>query len=245
MKYFMLVLLGLLFSNVVNASDCSPCTTPQATAPKSLDLPPEVPPPTYHRRHRYYDDSGKFSAGLELGGGQFPGTSHISSIGGFGFLGDYNFTSQWALEGRLMFSNYSVNNPYLYNGGYYGYGYGYYYGGINYSQVDVTLGPNYRILKTPLSPVIGGMVGYSHRYFNSPYYSYYNNSQGTSDSAEVGPYLGLDYRVSKAFSFGADFRYMVPFASSNSGGVQYWPTPNQPVENLNYYIGGVYVKFSF
>lgn len=240
---------GSLNLNPVGQSEAKPLRLPRPPAPvkKQKTVKPS--------------DPSKFSGGIELGVGAFPGASNVSGMNEVGLVGDYKLDSHWGLEGRMAFSQFSLTNPYYYSGwngwrgdwdDWYRYYYPSYavYGGqtVNFSQVDLTFGPTYRFLTGRFSPVVGGLVGYIHRYYSAPTsvgYNYYQPGfSGSSDSLAVGALVGVDYKLTKELSIGADLRYMVPFAYGTNSGY-YYPATSSPLESLNYYTTTVNLKFSF
>ena len=210
--------------------------------PATVHLPDDVPvysAPTVSLR-----PSPKFKMGVDLEFGNFVGGQGLSSLAGVGFLGDYKLDRHWGLEGRLAFLTFDLSTPYYYSGWGWGRPCYSYAETVTYNQVEATFGPTYRILTGKFSPVLGAMLGYTHRYFTQPTYGYSTvGYSGNSDSLSVGGLVGLDYQVTKEFSIGADLRYMVPVSySANS---YYYPSTRSPVEGLNYYVGSINLKFIF
>lgn len=203
----------------------------------------------------------KLRGGVELGTGNFMGGTSLSSINGLGILGDYKLDRKWSAEARMFFSQYSLSQPYYYSawGGwngdwdnwYRGYWNRYQLGSntVGFNQVDLSIGPNYRLLSSRFSPVFGAFVQYSHKYYSVPstpsvYYGYYNTGYGgSSDSVALGALVGVEYQLDKDISIGADLRFVMPIGSTSAS--TYYPGTPQSIDSLNYYIGSVNLKFGF
>lgn len=162
--------------------------------------------------------------GAELGAGAlFSDYSHTGTVTGIGLLGNYKLDPHWSLTGEAFFANYgwqSFGYQYAGWGRYY-----YYETDYNTNEFDLEAGPRYRFSTGKVSPVIGGVLGYAHRYIANygygPGYYYNPNPVGfSSDSLGVGPLLGVDFKVTKDVALGLDWRYL--FTDSSSPNSELW-----------------------
>jgi len=117
----------------------------------------------------------------------------------------------------------------------------------------------YRILKTRLSPYVGGSLAYTYRNYEneqSPYgygsCPYYNcDLNASSWSVDMGLLVGADIKLSDNFSIGSEFKYMFNVAYDvKIDGLQqskllYPDFCNQPVEELGYYSLLISAKYLF
>jgi hypothetical protein len=144
---------------------------------------------------------------------------------GVGLLGDYQIDRKISIEGNVFISNYNLSiNTLNYNAWY---GYSYYTSQVSVNQIDVSVGPKYRLLKAKLSPVVGLDLDYAHRQFSTQYYNYgISIPNMPSDLLSLGGSVGLNWRVEKDFSVEVDVDQMF-----NQQG--------------SYYLGTAGVRFSF
>lgn len=117
----------------------------------------------------------------------------------------------------------------------------------------------YRILKTRISPYVGGSLAYTYRNYKneqSPYgYStcpYYNcDLDASSWAVDMGLLAGADIGLSNNFSVGSEFKYMFNVAYDvKTNGLQqskllYPDFYSQPVEQLGYYSLTISLKYLF
>lgn len=117
----------------------------------------------------------------------------------------------------------------------------------------------YRILKTRISPYVGGSLAYTYRNYKnkqSPYgYAtcpYYNcDLDASSWAVDMGLLAGADIALSNNFSIGSEFKYMFNAAYDvKTNGLQqskllYPDFYSQPVEELGYYSLTLSLKYMF
>lgn len=145
--------------------------------------------------------------GIELVSGNYS-SPQLSAPTGLGIIYDYKINSTLLLDSRATFTSYG------FTGGYYvtsWYGTYYNQADFNYSQVDISSGPIYRPLNKRLSPVVGIVLDYGHRYAQANQQGYTYQVYGLpNDSFSAGPLVGLDLRLTKDMCLGLDLRYLVP-----------------------------------
>ncbi len=123
---------------------------------------------------------------------------------------------------------------------------------IEMQQFNYTGAFKYRILKTRVSPYVGGLASYVHRkYEDRQFFDNYYALEGTSWAMDVGAMVGADIRLSDNLSIGADFRYVVNIAydTDAKGRLQssriYQNFYDEPVEEMGYYNFLVSAKLLF
>lgn len=123
---------------------------------------------------------------------------------------------------------------------------------IEMQQFNYTGAFKYRVLKTRVSPYVGGLASYVHRkYEDRQFFDSYYALEGSSWAIDVGAMVGADIRLTDNLSIGADFRYVVNIAydTDTKGRLQasrlYQNFYDEPVEELGYYNFLVNAKFLF
>lgn len=177
--------------------------------------------------------SDKLSIGAELGATTTLGSQVVGDSQGAGVLGSYKLDPNWSVQGDMFFSS-RTNNYRFYSW------YGPYNQQLNSNSVTLTLGPVYRPTSRRFSPLIGFLGSYEHDYYSLQNYCYERLAY-SQDSLFVGPMVGLEYRITRDVTIGAELRYMMNVVTSNN-----LPAPyNTTNGSLNYYMAGINVKFNF
>lgn len=112
----------------------------------------------------------------------------------------------------------------------------------------------YRILKTRVSPYVGGLLAYTYRNYEDRQYFGPYALEGSSWAIDVGAIVGADVKLTENFILGADFRYVmnVSYDVDNNGRLETSNMYNEaynwdssPVEELGYYNFLISAKFTF
>jgi hypothetical protein len=122
-------------------------------------------------------------------------------------------------------------------------------------QYNFSGGVKYEFLSGTIRPSVGGVAGYTYRnyrdknnfgYGYTPGYDF--NCNGYSHAFDLGLTAGLDVRVSPDFSIGAEGRYMFNlkhWISSDPIRYMMYSNVQNSIENMNYYLFGLNLKFAF
>ncbi len=116
-------------------------------------------------------------------------------------------------------------------------------------QYNIAVATKFRVLPARFTPVIGAMIGYTHRSYSDLYQVSANTSTTSSNAFDVGFSLGADLKVTEGFHLGADFSYWRNLTYRQN--TEYPQRPIQrfadtiPVEEFNYYFLGINGKFVF
>lgn len=191
-----------------------------------------------------------------LGVGDYPDVRNVKgnySLGvGFGTKYD-NFV----IEGSFLYSNYTLEQSYGYNGGYgYNYNYGYPYNNGGYyvpNKIDVnqytgSLAAKVQMFSGIIKPVLGGVVAYSYRDFRwDNGYGGSTSTDANSHAVDVGAIVGVDLEFSPKYSLGLDMRYMWNLSSrlNTNNSWMSGPMYGTPIEKLQYYVMSLVARANF
>ncbi len=147
------------------------------------------------------------------------------------------------VEGGFIYSSFKVENAaYLTQ---------YPYMGVAYADHDMNqyqgyLSGKFIVFTGSIRPTVGGILAYSYRTYEvSPdrfQYAPPGMGDGNTSAIDAGVTAGVDIKLSRRFSLGADFKYMFNMSSNlEEGTVPGYKSP----EKMNYYVLGVAGKMSF
>ncbi len=189
----------------------------------------------------------KYVAGL-LGIGDYPDVSNVKGNYALGVA----FGSKvdgFIIESSFLYSNYTVKQN-----GYYAYS----NNSIDTNQYTGALAAKIQLFDGIVKPVIGGLVAYSYRQYesknNTGYSMAVNNTYGSSKAdshaVDVGALVGADLEFSPKYSLGLDFRYMWNLSNrinydNNPNGVLNEYNNTNPIEKLQYYVMSISGRMNF
>lgn len=153
------------------------------------------------------------------------------------------FDESYAVEGSLIYSNYTMNP--VVKGSIYGSGGAYYTPDMDVNAYSGAIAVKYLFFNGMVKPVLGGLVQYTYRTYS---YDMYGQSDSTNSHAvDLGVIAGADIQMGKKFSIGVDYRYLFNVSSrrGNSAVVYNQPYYGTALESLNSYVMSVSAKVLF
>lgn len=191
------------------------------------------------------EERSRIAVGGLVGIGNYPSASNVSGAYALGAVVELTLPNRFAVEGTIAYSSYDIKNV----------GYCLYCFGstlvTTMNQWDITGGVKYKILSGMVTPVVGAMLGYSRRDYQSRLSWGYGVDSGTGSNAfEGGLLIGADIKCTENLYIGADFRYMMNISYRTDNPLAYGYFGNSvyvgsPIESLNYYLASINAKISF
>ncbi len=192
--------------------------------------------------------SHRLFVGADAGFVSYP-ADNIKTTGAAGFTVGSVIDEKYIVEGGFLYSKgdiESVVRDYIY---------GMFPTIIEMEQYNFSGAFKYRILKTRLSPYVGGSLSYTYRNYedrqsNEITYGY-PALESSSWAIDLGLIVGADIRLTDSFTIGADLKYVMNVAyDTNSNGryetsQMYDDFYTDPVEELGYYNFLINAKFTF
>lgn len=184
------------------------------------------------------EESKTYVSGI-LGTGNYPDVQNVKGKYAVGVAFGSKSDDRFAFEGSFMFSQYDVEQRF--GGGVFPgpYGVEYYPRITQMNTYQGSIAGKYSIMNGTFRPVVGAVGTYSYRTFRDTQFG--NPSyQAQSNAIDLGLIAGFDVAVSKKFSVGLDYRYMMNLTSWASDSTLQRSFARSvygsdtPIEQLNY-----------
>jgi opacity protein-like surface antigen len=131
-----------------------------------------------------------------FGTADYKGADNVRGDMALGVMLGSRLDSNVAIEGSFLYSTYemddyakNINNPGL----------------KDVNQYNLTMGIKYNFDLGRVSPHVGALLGYTYRSYDEKKYA---NSSADSNAFDAGLSAGVDVKVAKNFSIGAEYRFM-------------------------------------
>jgi hypothetical protein len=194
--------------------------------------------------------SKKMYVGLDAGVVSY-NAKNIKTSGALGFTVGSLIDEKFIVEGSFLYAKSDVES--ITRQGLYNPNTGQYYPTIiAMKEYGFSGALKYRLLKTKLSPYVGGLLSYTHRdYKDSQYFDTQYALESSSWAIDAGLIIGADVRLTDAFTIGADFKYIRNISYDvNTKGLkssynQAYGFDANPVEELGTYTFLINAKFTF